>query len=473
MSKSQVQKSNSEVYQKIISYLFRNPDDISRLEEEWFLVDFYKYIFKGLKEMRDKELSFTTDEIFTYSKEQIVHSRIQGLSIQYSDIETIYNNFDEFTNISSLIKRIRNDYLKSIETAHIMEDLLVQYTSLDNIPLDKLKEVRDRIDSTINTIESDDNLPTVPVVMEKYLEITKDRGTEEITRTLGYPILNKYLPKSSHGGQMLLFFGESGSGKSLFVQSVINQMLNTPGRKIPIAYFTLEMSLEDVMDRFISMRSGLTSMELDKIHTDERCKAVFTRARKRLEEMDNLLIYDPSTLSLNDLDRILSQAEEYWKEKGILSEDRYKVVVLDLVTMISDFGEPTPQRMEKVINDLYRIYKKHNAFVIAVAQANENELRSEGRFKKPEQIKAFKLRKNSIKNGAALYERSRTVVALTRKREMYKTYFTDSPELWSTQPDLIDFDVIKNNKGGLHFLKFSFQVEPYKILPYVSSEDEV
>jgi hypothetical protein len=87
-------------------------------------------------------------------------------------------------------------------------------------------------------------------------------------------------------------------------------------------------------------------------------------------------------------------------------------------------------------------------------------------------VKGFKLRKNSIKNGAAFFERSRTVVALTRKREMLKTYFTEDRELWEMNPDLIDFDVIKNNKGGLCFLKFSFEVEPYKILPYMETKEE-
>jgi KaiC/GvpD/RAD55 family RecA-like ATPase len=265
---------------------------------------------------------------------------------------------------------------------------------------------------------------------------------------------------------MMLLVGESGSGKSLFTQSIVNQIINNP-RKIPLAYFTLEMSLEDVMDRFLSFREGISPDDLGKPDKPERVKGIIERGKERMRKLDHFHIYDPAGMSSSELDRWITQSKEIWADKKVLPPDGYNVAVLDLATMLEDFGDMSPQRMEQVANRLNLLFRKHNTFPILVAQTNENQMRRERRFKKPEDVNYFHISREDIKGGSALFERCRVVASLVRRRELLKRYFRDDIELWESQRDLIEFSTLKNNNGPLFHTNFAFEYDPaYKIIPY-------
>lgn len=471
MSSKLSAKLNEEIYQKLLSWILHGNDPES-IKSEWFLQDFYRGIHLTLLEMKEADMPFVLDEVFSLSKESLQKIGYSGKAIIYDDIETIYSNFDDFTNIKALIKKIKDEYIKSIETAHIFEELISVHSSLDNIPVPKLKDIRDRIDRNIQELEAEECVSIMPVVMQRYEEETADREVEGIKRTLGFPILEQRIVKAGAPKNMMLLFGESGSGKSLFTQAIVNQIINNP-RKIPVAYFSLEMSLTDVMDRFLSFREGISIDDLERSDKPDRIKGIIDRGKERMRKMDHFHLYDPPGMSSSDLDRYLTTSKEKWADLGILPPDGYNVAVIDLVTMMADFADKSPQKAEQAVDRLHYLFRKHNTFPLIVAQANENQFRRERRFKKPEDVKYFRLAKEDIKLGSALHERCRVVMSIIRRRALLLDNFKEDSELWMAQRDLIEASTIKNNNGALFYTNFAFEYDPaYKIFPYDPETDK-
>lgn len=119
----------------------------------------------------------------------------------------------------------------------------------------------------------------------------------------------------------LLISGESGFGKSLFLQNIAvqvwmqdntidNTLDNFTGGK-NIIYFSLEMPYEDCFNRFISRLSGVSSRRIENATLD---KEEFAKVRKCLEFIKNypfsFKIVDIADASANDIEAILNDCEE-------------------------------------------------------------------------------------------------------------------------------------------------------------------
>ena len=88
-----------------------------------------------------------------------------------------------------------------------------------------------------------------------------------------------------------------------------------------------------------------------------------------------------------------------------------------------------------------------------------------------EMIPNMKIRNlNSIKNSAAIGERSRTTISVFRGKKIAEQYFPDNP-LTEMMDDVFEATVIKCSNGKIgSTVKYIYQPECFKITPY--SEEE-
>jgi len=449
-----------ELEMKIVSYLIQNPNKHKQYKAEEFQIPLTHEIFKTIQFLHDNGHSVTLDEIHIFTKKKIA-------SFEYSDLANMVSLFKEYDNINLLKKELKDKWIKFVDNRSILTETTDIYQSGDDLDISKLEGLRDRLDKNISFLTGNEVIPTMSDVIGRYDGILEERTKGESKRTLGFPLLDSAIGnRLGKRGSMMTIFGFSGSGKSTFTLSIANALVNNP-RQIPVIYFTLENSEEDVIDMLLSMRTDMSTFNIENYGemTDEE-KHKLAREKRKLGNLHHFHIYDESALSVSQLESKIINSKEYFREKGVLPEDEYCVVIIDLSTMLTDFEDLDARRIEQVVNKLHRLCRKENLFMIHVVQANENDLRGGKKFETVDQIKKYRLLRENIKHGSAFYERSRTVLALKRNKEMIKNFLPEEREEWESMEDILQVHIIKNNKGATGLIQFSYRPDPIGIAPW-------
>lgn len=446
---------------KLISYLIQNPNKVKDFSEKEFQHPLTNDIFKAIHFLKENNHNIVLDEIHIYVKKF-------NANFEYSELTNIVESFQDFSNYRFLKKQLKDNYIRYVDNKNILSDVAQIYSSSEDLTKEKLNVLKNKIEKNIFMLEGEDLDFSIKSSVSRYNSLLEERSKGEKKRTIGVPILDNMIGKRlGKKGSMLTLFGLSGSSKSTFTLYITNCLINNP-RKICVLYFTLENTEEDVMDMLVSMR---TSIPTERLETpDDLVNSELEKINKELQKISNLEnfhIYDESSLSIDKLESKILQSKEIFRESGILPDDGYCVVIIDLATMITDFEELDARKMEQVVNRLHRLTRKENLFLINVVQANENDLRGGKRFENIDQIKKYRLLRENIKHGASFFERSRIVLSLKRTKDLVQTYFPEDKEEWETMPDIIQCHIIKNNKGKKGLVEFGFEPESLQIAPIV------
>ena len=155
-----------------------------------------------------------------------------------------------------------------------------------------------------------------------------------------------------------------------------------------------------------------------------------------------------------------------FKNAGVLPDDGYTVVTVDLGDMIEEFSGKDPYQLKAAVNKLSIINRKHNCHIIYVLQSNENNLRGGKGFSTPEACDHFTLQPENIEGGSAYASRARVVMAINRPSILKKRYFPARQEEWDLETDVLYVNVVKQNDGKLGRCGFIFPDDSYRLKPY-------
>lgn len=183
--------------------------------------------------------------------------------------------------------------------------------------------------------------------------------------TTGWPTLDKKLFGGFNRGELEIFAGGSGAGKSLFMQNMaVNWMLNGKHG----VYITLELSENLCSMRIDSMTTGVSSREIFKNIDDVEMKVKMLGKKS-----GNLRIkYMPAQSTVNDL-------RSYLKELQIqtgLKCDYICVDYLDLLMPVSAKVSPSDLFVKDkyVSEELRNLAKEFDMVVVTASQLNRSSV---------------------------------------------------------------------------------------------------
>jgi replicative DNA helicase len=158
-------------------------------------------------------------------------------------------------------------------------------------------------------------------------------------------------------GELNIFAGSSGAGKSLFLQ---NLAMNWMSQSMHVLYFTFELSEELSSMRVDSMTTGVASNEIFKKIDD-----VDLSVRMEGKKSGKFQIkYMPSGTTTNDL---RSYLKEYQIQKGI-TPDVVLIDYLDLMMPISKKISPADMFLkDKFVSEELRNFAVEQQFVLVTA----------------------------------------------------------------------------------------------------------
>lgn len=283
---------------------------------------------------------------------------------------------------------------------------------------------------------------------DQYFKILEDRTKVSKQYSLGFDCLDKLIFKPASMHELTIIAGESGTGKSLFSLAMEIELLK---KKTCVVKIFPEMGQARNHDRFLSMITKTVTKDLNKelFGKPDYLKEIKYKISQFRELTNRYYPYDNRNISVEGLREVFSKAKKYFLETGVLPEDKYMIVFIDLLSLLKDWGTAAGD-IENSLADLNRIIGDFPVHVVGIVQTNESKQRT---AKTDGSIKDYYLTLHHIKNSAAYKERARDVLIMNRPIILAKQFGVN----YSSTQDILDVSLVKSNDGELGFAQFVFE----------------
>lgn len=430
--------------------------------------------------------SFLDDNYKKYNFEEVVNSGLNDTKVLSAYIyftkatEDSYNtesNFERFytektgkstiteseSNMIKMIFQIKNgssivDKLKEpsilynsiskatekIKFKHSMDLIMSSNEYLNSDPVnwtdDYYSDLKDKASKTLDIdVGSKNSILTAKEIADYYRKVYEDRRNAK-RYLFHWKPLDRIITDGANPGHGGCIAGSTGMGKSALCSNLLNHLIEAD---VPCMYFPIEMGKENSVDRLISIRTKVPYKDLVRPEPEnyEATMKVVEEELKAFEVHKNFAICDDPSIDIQKLRVYIKQFQA-----GLESEDKYCIIIIDLMTMIKEFymtEASMAQGIEKAINMLDILAKQLNFHYIGVVQLNRTV--EQDKVHSIQDIDKLKPTRTSIKNSNAILERARYMLSIFRPK-----YFADlylSEEEASTIRDIAEVSVLKQNNG--------------------------
>lgn len=265
-------------------------------------------------------------------------------------------------------------------------------------------------------------------------------GTKKPNIKSGFPELDK-ITNGWNNGDLIVIAARPAMGKTAFGMSLLREI--AVKNRIPTAFFSLEMSSKQVINKFrmaLSKVDGAKIMVYDNGYTDTLNEEEKRRLEDAEKQMDIAPIYldDSPSLSTHELSQ---------QAIRLVSDFQIKLIIVDYLQLMNAgllFSDRN-EEMAYIIRRLKALAKDLNIPIIVFSQQNrgaEDSVGIEG--KRP---KLRDLRGNTIEEDA-------DVICFIHRPEYYKIYSDENGNDLHGKTEII---VAKNRNGntGIARLKFN------------------
>ena len=280
-------------------------------------------------------------------------------------------------------------------------------------------------------------------VLEEALVIAQER-IEEISNKAGFhgiPSGFDRLDKLTCGwtkGDLVSIGARPGMGKTSFALSMAKNI--SVCSRIPLAYFSIETDSANLIQKLISLETGLS---LNKLNSGRLEKYEWELFNVKLATLKNAPLYIDDTPGLS-----IEQFES--KVNDLVSNQKIRIVIIDYLQLmtISDknsIAANREQHISIVINKLKYVARTYGIVVVVLSQLSR-AIETRGGSKRP--ILSDFRESGAIENDSDL-------VGMIYRPEYYKIEEWDDEERTPTQ-NQAEFIVAKNRKGGLDNIRLKF-----------------
>mgnify|MGYP001137373850 CR=1 FL=1 len=435
MSEELINSNNTllNLYEKnIISSIMIKPELFEMANQELKVEDFsnqeYAHVFLICKNIFDEtgELSPT-----------MLYEEINNLNMNEKVINIIEGTHD-YIDFSYSIQRLKEE-TKKRKLLNVNKELERILTS-NKFEVSEMEEIYQKVlENFDNGIIDEKQEDVVEKIMDIIFERKrkKEQGKSLVEIDSGYSGLNR-LTNGLHRGELVILAARPGMGKTAFMLNMAVRQLKTKNR---IIIFSLEMSKELLVERMISILSGVSLQkirwgDLNDKELNEIVKALDFLKSKR----DNFVIFDKSDIRINEI------KAEIRKEKRKKDVD---VVYIDYLQLINSSSQYNNKNIE--VGEVSRISKVMardlDVAIVMLAQlSREVERRTN---KKPVL--------SDLRDSGEIEQNADLVLFLYREA-YYKNVETDNEE--------VELILAKHRNGPLGTINMAFLKEDLNFIEY-------
>ncbi|GBC83961.1 Replicative DNA helicase [bacterium HR11] len=297
-------------------------------------------------------------------------------------------------------------YLKRfIQQAHRrwLAQLLERYRDLCMDPERTPEQVAGELEAEIARIMRVATPRGLRPVRQPLIELWKylEQLHQSDRRIIGYPTGFARLDELTSGfqpGDFIVIAGRPGMGKTAFA---LNLALNLARQHLKVAFFSLEMSAMQLLQRLLS---SLARIDLQRIRTAELRPEEWLRMAEAVSQLTNLPLYVDDTAGLS-VQELRARARRQRQEAGL------DVVFVDYLQLLTVRGrvENRQQEVSLISRHLKELAKELNVPVVALSQLS----------RRPEQREDARPQLADLRESGSIEQDADLVVFIYRE-EVYK-----------------------------------------------------
>jgi replicative DNA helicase len=264
----------------------------------------------------------------------------------------------------------------------------------------------------------------------KELQTIQDSDKSITGIDTGYQEINR-ITNGWHAPNLVIMAGRPGTGKTA---SALNLIYNVVRQGIPAAFFSLEMSAKELMNRIISISAGVDSIKLRNATLDQRNWESIHKQNYNLP----LYIDETSSISINEF---RAKARKLVRKSGV------RFIVVDYIQlMTANTKGNREQEIATIARNLKATAKELNVPILALAQLSR-DIEKRGPESKP--------RLSDLRESGSLEQDADAVILLF-----------DPNSLDKTLPNVpIEFIWAKHRNGACTVTELMFQKPTQRFVP--------
>lgn len=402
-----------------------------RIETFYFIN--HQEIYKAIVEMYKKKLFINVFSVNNFLKENGRLDKIGGTKVLFE----LLNQIPNLVYLEEYIQLIQDKFLRRSLINLGYEAINSAY--ITNIPLEKiLNDFEKKSFRLTNELIDEKKLSTAELFSSVFLELKEKSLKPELPGlTSGFYDLDS-LTQGFQKSDLIILAGRPSMGKTAFVLNIAENIIKK--YKVPILFFSLEMSKEQLIYRLLANETGIsqTRLKIGNLYKED-----WYELKKSIQNYSLLpfFIDDQPNLTTQDIRSKIKQI--------LFEQNKIGLIIIDYLQLLLNSklkSENRVQELSQITRDLKNLAKEFQIPVIALSQLSRNV---ENRINKRPVLSDLR-ESGSIEQDADL--------VLMLYRENYYNSMVEKNEK-ITNAELI---IAKHRNGPLGTVELSFQTDPTK-----------
>ena len=347
----------------ILSCLLVNSEAIDLTVQTLSIDAFYfknhQELYRAISFMYKKKLAIDAFTLITFLQSNGLLEKIGGVKILVELLNQTPNLF------------YLEEYLALVKEKFIRRSLIkigyeiINSSYITNLSLEMiLNKIENKLFNLTSEIKTQKLCSSAELLNDIFLELK----TKSLNPVLsGLPSGFNELDTFTQGFQksdLIIIAGRPSMGKTALSLNIVSNIMKNS--KLPILFFSLEMSKEQIMYRFLSMETNINQMRLKsgKIYQNE-----WIKLHKMIKILSKLPFFVDDTFNLSPHDIKL-------KLKTIIFEqNQIGLIVIDYLQLMQDSKlktENRAQELSKITRSLKTLAREFNIPIIALSQLSRS-----------------------------------------------------------------------------------------------------
>jgi len=355
--KSRIPPQNLEAEKSILGGLLIDKDAIISVAEflrpDYFYDDKHSQIFKAMLSLYEKRQPIDLITLTEELKKQNLYDVVGGASY----VSELANFVPTAVNVSYYGQIVRDHFTK--------RELIRVSGKISELSFDEAGDVKNVLDQAEQALFgiSQENLQQNFIALKDTLAVSFDRLDELYKKKgslRGVPTGFRDLDDKLAGMQdsnLLILASRPGVGKTTFALNIAQHV--AVKEKLPVGFFSLEMSKEELVDRLLVSQSEVDSWKLKTGRLDDED---FDSLQEAMGELADAPLYIDDTPGLNIME-MRTKARRLQIEKGL------KLLVVDYLQLIHGrYLENRVQEVSEISQNLKNLARELKIPILACSQ---------------------------------------------------------------------------------------------------------
>jgi replicative DNA helicase len=422
----------------ILSNLLINEQTIELILQHLTIETFYfrnhQELYRAIIFLYEKKIPIDLITLTSFLQDNGLLEKIGGLKI----LIELVNQIPNMLYLEEYIKLLQDKFLR--RTLIKLGYQIINSSYITNIPLENiLNDLEIKLFNVTNRTENN-KLTTSAELLAKVFFDLKQKSLKEKLPGLesGFKKLD-LITQGFQTSDLIIVAGRPGMGKTAFCLNIITSIVKT--YKLPVIFFSLEMTKEQLMYRLLSNETEISNTNL---RTGNINKQEWVKLSLAIKKFSSLPIF------IDDTTNISIQTIRLKLKKILFEQTKIGLIIIDYLQLMQNSKSKTENRVQElsqITRSLKSIAREFNIPVIALSQLSRNV---ETRINKRPQL-------SDLRESGSIEQDADLVLMLFREN-----YYN----LKKDQQDLAEIIVAKHRNGPTGIIQLKFDANCIKFSNY-------